>query len=131
MSRAAALARNVVGQTVAELFPDLPAQTRPLRELPRGYVEATWSPPETLPSLKGWKRLGIDVETKDPDLDELGPGCRRPGNYIAGISLANGIDTKMYLPIRHEGGGNLPLNMVLDWARQELNAFTGEVVGAH
>ena len=116
---------------MAELFSNLPAQTRPLRELPAGYVKTSWAPPETLPRLGGWKRLGIDVETKDPQISELGPGCRRPGNFIAGISLADGMGTKMYLPIRHEGGGNLPASMVLGWAREELNAYRGEVVGAN
>ena len=35
------------------------------------------------------------------------------------------------MPFRHQGGDNLDEGVVLRWARDELNAFDGEVVGAN
>lgn len=116
---------------MADLLPDSHKQTRPLKELPAGYIKPSWVPPDTLPDLRGETRIAIDIETKDPDLGEQGPGVRREGNYICGIAIGlerSGL--RCYLPVRHEGGGNLDPNMVFNWARAELNAFEGEVVGA-
>lgn len=97
--------------------------------------DITWTPPESFPSLKGIKRLGFDVETKDPDLKEQGSGCRRPGNYPVGYSIAHeiapGHTAKYYFPIRHEGGGNLDPQLVLDWLRIEMRDFDGDIVGAN
>jgi DNA polymerase I-like protein with 3'-5' exonuclease and polymerase domains len=69
-----------------------------------------WAPPRlsALPqSWKGVKRVSIDFETKDPGLDDYGPGTHRPGNYVAGIALAIEDGPAHYLPIRHEGGDNM------------------------
>ncbi len=74
--------------------------------------------------------ISLDVETCDPTLEELGPGVRR-GAFIAGIALGVEGGPRFYLPIRHEGGGNLDAKMVMGWAREELNAFSGRVVGAN
>lgn len=89
-----------------------------------------WAPPTELPTLRGVKRICVDTETKDPELSELGPGVRRPGCHIVGLALAVDGGPRWYFPIRHEGGGNLDAAMVMGWAREELNAFDGEVVGA-
>jgi hypothetical protein len=35
------------------------------------------------------------------------------------------------LPIRHEGGGNLPLEGVLAYLRAQAKVFTGDLVGAN
>lgn len=91
----------------------------------------TWKPPE-LSSIRldGVKELCVDVETKDTQLSELGAGVRRPGNYIAGIAVGT-TDRRWYLPVAHEGGGNLPKEMVFGWARKVLNAFDGDLIGAN
>lgn len=91
--------------------------------------ESFWMPPAELPSLKGVKRLGFDTETRDEQLRELGPGFRR-GAYMVGMSLATDDGRRLYLPTRHEGGGNLDPDLVERWAREELNNFDGELVGA-
>lgn len=92
-----------------------------------------WTPPQELPSLDGVRRISVDVETKDPDLKALGPGPRRPGNKIVGLAL--GIDRgtnieKFYFPVAHEGGGNLDEGLIRRWAKEELNAYRGTVLGA-
>lgn len=103
---------------------------------PRALPECTWEPPTSLPSLRnrGIKRISFDVETRDDNLLTLGPGTRR-GSYIVGIALGTDqpIDGKSrwYFPVRHEGGGNMDASAVRSWARDELNAFDGEVVGAN
>ncbi len=92
--------------------------------------EIGWVAPSELPSLRGVKRICFDTETCDPDLDTLGPGTRR-GGYIVGLCVGTQERGSWYLPIRHQGGGNLDEGMVLRWAREELNAFDGIVVGAN
>lgn len=102
-----------------------------LRQAPLLTPTSTWKPPTELPRLSGAKRIAIDVETRDPSLSAgLGPGVRR-GGEIVGIAVGVEGGGRWYLPIRHDGGGNLDERMVLRWARRELSAFDGEVVGAN
>lgn len=97
----------------------------------RPMPEMSWTPPHTLPDLPRTGRLCVDVETKDPQLSELGPGVRRPGNYVIGIAIGTDDGRRWYFPMRHEGGGNLDERLVWMWAREELNAFRGTLVGAN
>jgi len=97
-------------------------------------VDSDWVAPalDGLPSWAGAKRVAIDCETRDPDLKALGPGAgRRPNSYITGISYAIEDGPGGYLPIRHEGGGNLPLEAVLKYFRDQAAVFTGDLVGAN
>lgn len=106
------------------------AVVRDYNQLPLITPERRWSAPTELPSLRGARRIAVDVETCDPTLSELGPGVRR-GGYIAGIAVGVEGGGRWYLPIRHQGPGNLSERAVLNWARAELNAFDGELVGAN
>src|SRR5690349_8928171 len=93
-----------------------------------------WRPPAELPQLRGRSIdvLAFDVETKDTDLKTLGPGVRRPGNYVVGFSVAVDFDgPRVYCPFHHEGGDNLDENVVKQWAQSELATFNGTVVGAN
>jgi DNA polymerase I-like protein with 3'-5' exonuclease and polymerase domains len=83
-----------------------------------------------LPSWKDVKRVGFDIETCDPHLYKLGPGVRR-GGFIAGVSFAFDGGPQFYLPIRHQGGGNLNPDHVLDYLKDQTRVFTGDLVGAH
>jgi DNA polymerase I-like protein with 3'-5' exonuclease and polymerase domains len=77
-----------------------------------------WSPPRlsALPqSWEGVKRVCIDFESKDPQLDDYGPGTHRPGNYVAGIAIAIEDGPAHYLPIRHEGGDNMDEGEAAVW----------------
>lgn len=89
-----------------------------------------WTAPSELPSLAGLRRISVDTETCDPSLELLGPGARR-GGYIVGLSVGTEDGRSWYFPTRHEGGGNLDEGLVWRWARGELNAFSGIVVGAN
>lgn len=105
-----------------------PRKTFGIQPLP----ETDWRPPSELPTLKGRgiKRIAFDIETKDTDLPVLGPGTRR-GSYVVGIALGTDQDDRWYFPVAHEGGGNMDATKVRAWAKDELNTFDGEVVGAH
>lgn len=97
-------------------------------------VSSDWVAPDlsTLPSWDGAKRVAIDCETRDPDLKKLGPGAgRRPNSYITGISFAIEDGPGAYLPIRHEGGDNLPVEAVLRYIRDQARTFSGDIVGAN
>ena len=105
------------------------AKVLDIRSLPP-MPEANWFPPAELPTLPRTGELAVDVETKDPDLVALGPGVRRPGNYVVGLAIGTDDGRRWYFPVRHEGGGNLDEALVWRWAREELNAFRGTIVGA-
>lgn len=101
-------------------------------QIPMFLPESSWTPPDlsSLPSWKNAKRICLDAETKDVDLATLGPGTRRGAHTIGwGVGIENG--PKFYLPIRHEGGDNLPVDQVLTYLRQNAKEFTGEIVGAN
>lgn len=85
-----------------------------------------------LPSWADAKRIAVDCETRDEFLTTLGPGVgRRKDAYITGISFAIEDGPKFYLPIRHEGGDNLPTALVIGYLRAQAKAFKGDLVGAN
>lgn len=102
-------------------------------QVPLIVPPSAWEPPSLgeLPSWGQAKRVAVDVETRDPYLKELGPGVRRPDSYIVGISFAIEDGPSGYLPIRHQGGGNLPVEQVLAYLRRQAKVFTGTIVGAN
>lgn len=109
----------------------LPLAQRPLRDLPPSARPKTpWRPPVGPLDLTGVKRLAVDVERRDPDLNKLGPGTFRGTAKIVGLALGTDDGRRAYYPVAHAGGGNCEWD-VWDWARSALNAFDGEVVGAH
>ena len=101
-------------------------------QLPMFIPEKTWSPPslDDLPSWEGVKRIGIDTETYDPYLKQLGPSVRR-GGFIAGVSFAFEDGPCYYLPVRHQGGGNLDEEAVFRYLRDNARIFRGDIVGAN
>lgn len=89
-----------------------------------------WVPPKIsqLPSWKDAKRVSIDIETRDPQLKQLGPGVRRPGNDIVGVAFAIEDGPEFYVSICHDGGDNCDGNI---WAyfRDQFKDFRGILVG--
>mgnify|MGYP003663052273 CR=1 FL=1 len=84
------------------------------------FNEAVWSPPDYLPDLSGEKIIAVDVETRDPRLRDLGPGWARKDGNLIGVSVA-ASEWSAYLPIAHEGGGNMAKNLVLGWLQDQLD----------
>lgn len=91
--------------------------------------EITWRAPDvaTLPGWRDAKRVCVDVECRDDDLTLLGPGVRR-GGYVCGIAFAIEDGPAHYLPVRHQGGGNLDPAHVWAYLRDNAVSFDGEVV---
>jgi len=90
-----------------------------------------WTPPEHLPSLAGARYISFDTETYDPELLTFGPGGVRGSGYVVGVSIATDDGFCAYLPIRHQGGGNLPRGPVIKWLNEELNRPNQPKVGAN
>ncbi len=84
------------------------------------FDEKVWFPPEHLPDLSGEKLIAVDVETKDPHLRDLGPGWVRDDGKLIGIAVA-ASEWSAYLPIAHEGGGNMATDLVLRWLQDQLD----------
>lgn len=87
-------------------------------------------PPSTWPDWSRALRIGIDCETKDPDLKKLGPGVRRDGKVV-GVSFCLEGDKPFYLPIAHGMGGNLERDKVIQYLKDQCAKFRGEIVGAN
>ena len=101
-------------------------------KLMSNMLKPTWQLPD-MNQLADWgsaRRVGIDVETCDPKLKELGIGVRR-GGYVVGFSVTIEHGPSYYLPIRHQLGQNLPEDAVLRYMRDNARRFTGAYVGAN
>lgn len=98
-------------------------------QAPLWQPQITWqaTPVSQMPSWADAKRVCIDVECRDDHLYKLGPGVRR-GGYVCGVAFAIEDGPAHYLPVRHEGGGNLPEEHVWTYLRDQALAFGGEVV---
>jgi len=107
--------------------------TKPMK-LPTFTPESDWTPTpvSALPSWADARRVCVDLETRDPQLTTLGPGWRRDA-YIVGIGFAIEDGPAHYVPIRHEGGGNVDVDHALTYFRDQAKVFTGPgrtIVGA-
>jgi DNA polymerase I-like protein with 3'-5' exonuclease and polymerase domains len=79
--------------------------------------KSEWVPPLELPDITGASKIAIDVETKDPNLKQNGPGWPTKDGYIVGYAIA--VDGwSGYLPVRHMGGGNLDEKIVSRWLKK-------------
>lgn len=87
-----------------------------------------WRPPRDFPRLDAASRIAVDVETKDPELLEKGPGVRR-GGHIVGLAIGVEDGGRWYFPMRHEVGAehNLDPAAVMAWARDALGGAQDKV----
>jgi len=79
-----------------------------------------WVAPDILPDLSSASRIAVDLETKDPNLRVSGPGWATSDGHVTGIAIATD-GWSGYLPIRHEGGGNLDAGFVFRWLNKSLS----------
>ena len=83
--------------------------------------QTEWIPPTDFPDLGKYDEIAVDLETKDPNLNErMGSGSVVGVGDVVGISLAT-HDWCAYYPIAHEGGGNMDRKMVLKWLQDQMN----------
>lgn len=87
---------------------------------PKWGVKTEWLPIEQLPQTpEGITEIAIDLETKDPRLKSHGPGWATGHGDVVGFAVAyKGFNA--YLPIAHEGGGNLDRGIVMRWFQKEI-----------
>ena len=90
-------------------------------------LSSEWVPPAELPDLTEVKTISIDVETKDPNLKKMGPGWARGDGEVVGYAIATG-DWSGYLPIRHEGGGNIDEKVVNRWLKKVFECPADKVM---
>jgi DNA polymerase I-like protein with 3'-5' exonuclease and polymerase domains len=83
-------------------------------------IAPEWSPPDVLPDLSSAEIIAIDLETCDPNMKTHGPGWPTKDGFIAGFAIA--VDGwRGYLPIQHQGGGNLDEKRVRKYMQDILN----------
>lgn len=83
---------------------------------------STWGgPPKDFPRFEEGEVISLDIETRDPDLEQRGPGwAYHDAGEIIGVSLAWGDIDKGYWPIKHKHSHTtdqfaLPRELVLDY----------------
>ena len=97
------------------------------QQLPLITPESDWAAPELLPQFSDNELLAIDLETCDPSLMNRGPGWATGDGFVVGIAIASD-KWSGYLPIRHEGGGNLETELVLRWFKRMISTHRGPLV---
>ena len=90
-------------------------------------LNAEWVPPSELPDLTGARTIAIDVETRDPNLKKNGPGWAIGDGEVIGYALAT-ENWMGYIPIRHEGGGNLDEKIVNRWLKKVFSTDADKVM---
>ena len=89
--------------------------------------QTEWTAPTDFPDLTKVSEIAIDLETKDPSLNErMGSGSVLGIGDVVGISLAT-CDWCAYYPIAHEGGGNMDRRMVLKWLQDQMNTESTKI----
>jgi DNA polymerase I-like protein with 3'-5' exonuclease and polymerase domains len=108
--------------------------TKDLRYVRNVEVPLTgWTPPREFPNLSGVRHLGLDIESKDLQLIEKGPGFVCGAANMVGFSVAT-HDKAWYFPLAHEHAEgkthNLPLESTLSWLSSALKPLAS-VSGAN
>lgn len=78
-----------------------------------------WKVPTEFPDLHSASIIGIDVETRDPNLMTKGPGGVRGDGYLLGVAIAT-PDFNCYYPMRHESGDNVNIPNFVAWLKDNL-----------
>jgi DNA polymerase I-like protein with 3'-5' exonuclease and polymerase domains len=90
-------------------------------------IDSDWNIPPEFPDLTGYSEVAVDLETKDPNIKNLGPGWARKDGHIIGIAVAAG-EYKGYFPIRHENGHNLDPKFALKWLKKQMSVPEMKVI---
>lgn len=90
-------------------------------QLPLFEPPSTWELPTEFPDLSYAKFIGVDVESKDPNLIKRGPGYLRGDAHVVGVSLATESGFKIYLPFAHAIGPQLQKSFVVDYVRAQVS----------
>jgi len=93
--------------------------------------ETSWTKNNKFPDLSAAKSICVDVETKDPELSNYGPGWGRGKGHLIGIALGTGDGWTNYYPMRHEDEGhdNYEPQHILDYVSEQLSRPHQKIVG--
>ena len=84
-----------------------------------------WIPPQEFPELHG--PVAIDLETCDPYLKTHGPSWAYEDiGKVVGIAVSSDNFTGDF-PIAHDSGGNLPKDIVINWAKEQFKKPTPKI----
>ena len=82
--------------------------------------KSEWLPPQEFKDIKDAKRIAIDLEIKDPGINDKGLGWATNDGHIIGVAVA--VDGwEGYYPIRHENSFNFDPAVTLDWLKEMLS----------
>jgi DNA polymerase I-like protein with 3'-5' exonuclease and polymerase domains len=95
--------------------------------------DTKWVTPTYYPNLSAAEYLTIDVEAKDLELKEHGPGWARGKSHLVGVAVGAPGGHKWYFPIRHEVEPEYNLNPdnTLAWLRDTLGNPLQDKLGAN
>lgn len=107
-----------------------PAQAKKHFEIPSD-LPTDYQVPEYR-AISGRKRIALDIEGHDPDLNDLGPGAHREGGRVCGVAIGYEAHDASYYPTAHETGPNVEdPDKFYDRLRHEAKEFDGEMVGTN
>lgn len=86
-----------------------------------------WVPPAELPDIFDAEEIAIDVETRDPNLKNKGPGWPTKDGEIVGYAVAV-AGWKGYIPVGHAGGGNLDFRIVSKWLKKVFESPADKIM---
>jgi DNA polymerase I-like protein with 3'-5' exonuclease and polymerase domains len=89
--------------------------------------KSDWVPPLELPDLSGAEEIAVDVETRDPNLKNKGPGWPTLDGEVVGFAIAT-AGWKGYIPVGHAGGGNLDKRITSKWLRKVLESPADKIM---
>lgn len=96
-------------------------------QIPMFTNNPEWVPPSELPDLTDCKEISIDVETRDPNLKNKGPGWPTKDGEVIGYAVAT-HHWSGYLPVKHFGGGNLDNGIVRRWLQKQLSCGADKIM---
>lgn len=97
---------------------------------PEFMPESNWTPPSGFPDISRAAWWSLDCETRDPHLQEKGPGFIRGDADVAGVAIhVEGFSG--YYPVRHQTGLNFEPDAVFVWLADQVKHFRGELYGAN
>jgi len=107
-----------------------PAQAKKVFQIPAD-LPTDYVPPDYR-SIDGMKRIALDIEGHDPNLDELGPGAHRPEGKVVGVAIGYSKTDASYYPTSHDNGPNVENpDKFYERLRHEAKSFEGEMVGTN
>ena len=89
--------------------------------------KSDWVPPAELPDIFSAKQIAIDVETRDPNIKTNGPGWPTGDGEVVGYAIATD-EWQGYIPVGHQGGGNLDKRIVSKWLRKVFECPSDKVM---